>query len=355
MDSAELVHHAYNLLLNRDPDPTGLDHWAKIIQKDGKGAFVSGLLASEEFVRLYPDMPVNTPSDQIYRGYTSSDVELLQKYTILQAKLCKDHFIDGFGQKTPFDCVPFAAGFDLGRLTFPVPDDGLHAEAAEYVALVDSIERATDTYCAVEIGAGWGPWISLAGVLAKDKFQHVDLVGVEGHPARFELMKRQLAFNGLIPEFLDNVRCKLIQGAAGIGQQYLYFPDADVADMGSAASAEDSQVDYRGEVTGNIKVRSYTLSEILDGLEHVDFLHIDIQGAEYNLVAANLCLLEERVSSMMIATHSRPIEGKLIELLIGAGWHLHREKPCRVNWSLKTPEIAGMTQVDGCQYWKKRV
>ena len=32
---------------------------------------------------------------------------------------------------------------------------------------------------------------------------------------------------------------------------------------------------------------------------------------------------------MMIATHSRPLEGELMVLLNDNGWLLQREKPCR--------------------------
>jgi len=42
--------------------------------------------------------------------------------------------------------------YDLDRLTLPVPDDGFHAEALEYIALIDSIQRAGDSFCAVELG-----------------------------------------------------------------------------------------------------------------------------------------------------------------------------------------------------------
>jgi len=299
-------------------------------------------------------------TQQIYRGYYDIDIEMLRKYVSEKAQIFESFFVDGFGQRTLLECVPFASKFDLDRLTLPVPDDGFHAEALEYIALIDSIQRAGDSFCAVELGAGWAPWISLAGVLARKKnLSKIRLVGVEASPSRFELMRRQLAFNKLRPDskdndtLLDNIHCKLFEGAAGIELEWLYFPDVPVTDMGPATSIENCQVDYRGFQTKNIKVKAYTIREILVDVEKVDYLHIDIQGSEYEIIAANLALLTERVDGMMIATHSRVIEGKLIELLYDNGWYLHREKPCIVDWHSDAPTITGMTTLDGCQYWRR--
>ena len=56
---------------------------------------------------------------------------------------------------------------------------------------------------------------------------------------------------------------------------------------------------------------------------------------------------------MMIGTHSRVIEGALIELLYANGWTLELEKPCRVVWSEHPVSQEAMTEVDGCQYWRR--
>ena len=99
------------------------------------------------------------------------------------ASLAGDHYIDGFGVKTLFDCVPFASpdALNLARLEHPIPDDGFHAEGIEYVALLDAIERfATDgSFVAVEAGAGWGPWLAMAGVVCRNRE-----VGNSAHRAR---------------------------------------------------------------------------------------------------------------------------------------------------------------------------
>jgi hypothetical protein len=295
---------------------------------------------------------------QIYAGYRPEHQALLRSMVVREAEIGADRFIDGFGQVTLFSCVPFSSAFDTERLTMPVPDDGFHAEAPEYVAVADSVRRAGSRYCIAELGAAWGPWIGLGGVMARNRgVKEIELIGVEALPARFELMCRHLAVNSLRPEegnetTLGAVTCRLVAGAATAARTEVWFPDAAITDLGSAISDSDSGRDYRGRRVHNLRVEGYPLSEILRDAR-VDLLHVDVQGAELELVRANLDLLARQVSGMMIATHSRVIEGGLIELLYERGWQLELEKPCRVAWRPQPPSQEAMTELDGCQYWRR--
>ena len=68
---------------------------------------------------------------------------MLHRHAVGPASLESDHYIDGFGVKTLYACVPFDSpdALNLSRLEHPIPDDGFHAEGIEYVALLDAIER----------------------------------------------------------------------------------------------------------------------------------------------------------------------------------------------------------------------
>jgi hypothetical protein len=295
---------------------------------------------------------------QIYAGYRPEHETLLRSMVVREAELGSDRFTDGFGQVTLFSCVPFSSEFDLERLTLPLPDDGFHAEAPEYIAVADSVKRAGASYRIAELGAAWGPWVGLGGVLARNRgVKEIDLIGVEALPARFELLRRHLAVNGLRPADGDEttlgaVTCRLLGGAATPTRTEVWFPDVPVTDLGPAISESESGRDYRGKRVHNLRVEGYPLSEILRDA-HVDLLHVDVQGAELELVRANVELLANQVSGLMIATHSRVIEGALIELLYENGWQLELEKPCRVAWRAQPPSQEAMTEVDGCQYWRR--
>jgi hypothetical protein len=122
--------------------------------------------------------------------------------------------------------------------------------------------------------------------------------------------------------------------------------------MGAAAVEQGADRDYLGRILNKTSVDGFTLKEILDDAI-VDLLHIDIQGAEFDVVDSSIDILDSQVKSMMIGTHSRTIEGKLIELLYKHGWYLHREKPCRVEWGRGPVSLEAMTVTDGCQYWRR--
>jgi len=311
---------------------------------------------------------------QIYTGYEEEDLRIIRKFATFAASMGADHYTDGFGVKTLYDCIapyvnlgtpePGQPGnlgkLDPQRLAFPVPDDGFHAEAIEYVALTDALNRSLgrDSFCAVEIGAGWAPWITAAGVIARRRgIKKISLIGVEASSRRFALMCRHLETNGLRPPGAtgedaqhENVFSRLFSGAIWTHDGVIWFPESDVADMGAAASTSNDVTDYRGAKSDHKSTPCRKLETLLQDLGAVDFMHIDIQGAELELLLDQIEWVSRNVRTMMIATHSRTIEGKLIELLFDHGWQLHREKPCRVDWH-KNCSLVGRTIADGSQYW----
>lgn len=299
---------------------------------------------------------------QVYTGYEEQDLPVLKEFLTFEASTGTDHYTDGFGVKTLYDCVPFVKpqALDIRRLELPVPDDGFHAEAIEYVAVTDALHRSIgrESFCAVEIGAGWAPWITAVGVIGRHRgIRELRLVGVEASAPRFALMRRHLETNGLrSPDYLGedaqhgNIFTRLFCGAVWTHDGTVWFPESDVSDMGAAASTGKESVDYRGAQFAHAPIPCRKLATLLGDLGNINFMHMDIQGAEFELLQGEVDWLSTYVKTLMVATHSRPIEGKLIELLYSNGWRLHREKPCRVDWS-RDCSLTGKTTVDGSQYW----
>lgn len=314
--------------------------------------------------------PIASSALQLYPGYQPQDVSLVQSLLVGSATPLANGYIDGFGVKTLHACVPFAdsKSLDFGRLSLPFPDDGFHAEAIEYVAMADSITRASKTesslskssFCAVEIGAGWGPWMAACGVIARRLgFEAIQLVGVEASTQRFDLMRQHLLANQLpaptsaagdIRE--GEISVRLFNGAVWVSDGNIWFPESEVTDMGSAAAEQAARVDYRGTRARHRAVPCQRLETLLSDISRVDFMHIDIQGAEFDVVNCSIDWLGDHVACLMAATHSRVIEGRLIDLMFKKGWELYREKPCQVNWT-KTGDLdlTGRTWIDGGQYW----
>lgn len=305
-----------------------------------------------------------TPSEfQTYRGYAFEDIAILKKYAQHKAQITGHYFVDGFGVKTLFACIPFQdpAKLNVERLALPLPDDGFHAEAAEYVALADAINRSVGQkrFCAVEIGAGWGPWIAAAGVLARSlQMEEIYLVGVEASNERFALMQRHLASNALRPNEagegeakLGRVSTKLYKGAVWTHDGLVDFPETGVLDMGAAVLCHTQAIDYRDIAVSLKETPCQRLNTMLNDCGVIDFMHMDIQGAELTLIKDQIDWISQHVKALMVATHSRSIEGELIEFMFMHGWQLHREKPCRANWYQHQSQVLAKTFLDGSQYW----
>jgi len=304
-------------------------------------------------------MPVAVPPEatsplQIYAGYQDEDIERITRAACATASLEADHYVDGFGVKTRFACVPFASpdALNLARLQHPIPDDGFHAEGIEYVALLDAIERfATDgSFVAVEAGAGWGPWLAMAGVVCRRRgVEHIRLIGLEASPERFALMRRHLDFNQL--DHQHGLAVDLFEGAVWSHDGVIHFLESAVEDMGAAACTDITDTDYRGQAVATREVPCTRLPTLVGEGQKVDFLHIDVQGAEGEVITSHLDWLDQHARSMMIATHSRPLEGELMVVLNDNGWLLQREKPCRFNAGNAMRDWCGATTADGSQYW----
>ena len=87
-------------------------------------------------------------------------------------------------------------------------------------------------------------------------------------------------------------------------------------------------------------------------LEHVDFLHAELQGSELPLLLNRSFVptLREKVRLVLLATHSRKIEGVALRVLSKAGWELINERPVPFFHS-DNLNPTSWTIVDGGHVW----
>ncbi|QMT61590.1 FkbM family methyltransferase [Legionella sp. PC997] len=296
--------------------------------------------------------------NQIYLGYTFEDLKRLEKYQA-NSELEKGFYTDYFGIKTDlsfFSITNTHHEQTLGRLPFPC--DTLHAEALEYIATVKAVETAKNQFVCIELGAGYGPWLVFAAKIARQNgIADITLVGVEADKERIALMKAHFIKNGL-PTWEENVikpenqiitRC--IYGGISESKEPLFYGANGIGDWGGAVSNNSSAEDYRGYELPKQQVPSYTIEDILNDFNHVDYVHIDIQGGEFKSLEHSIASINKKVRFMLIATHSRRIEGELLELFIQNKWSLLHEKPCKFDFNPKLYNLTGMTTLDGIQVW----
>lgn len=287
--------------------------------------------------------------EDFFGGWEESDIALFEKYAF-SASAAPGKITDFMGIRTTTAFHPWATEFDNRVISdLPFPDDQIRAEAIEYYALFDSLENASSSsFSMAEIGSSYAPW-TCAGAVCATRTGRTDvrLSAVEASSFLFNLIPVHLLENGLDPKAV-----RLINGACAAKRAKIFFPKVTSAgDNGGQAQAESSGKDYLNRAVELEEVEAYPLTELLpEGL--VDLIHMDVQGHEVNVIEPAMPVLNKRVRSMFVGTHSRKIEGQLIDLFHANGWNLIRERPTRFNYSQDLADSIAWTTRDGGQYWR---
>lgn len=323
------------------------------------------LLASEAVPDLSPRVLAaleskRTATNDFFGGWDESDVEFLAGWAPDPSGLLpmQGVIIDWFGGRTSLDNHAWlqapADGVVVADL--PIPDDQIHAETIEYVALLKSVERARGhgtSFTMFELGASYAPWC-VTGALAARRagFDAIHLCAVEASGQAIERIDRHVRLNGL--NDVSGITWKVVHAAVSDHGGVLYFPRVDTsADNGAQATRSRARVDYRGLKVDYDEVTAVTFDELSAGHRRVDYVHLDLQGAEEALLGdeAFLSGITKRVSAMLLATQSRLVEGLALRALSSRGWRLVRERPTMFVPNGRTSDINGWTTRDGAQFW----
>lgn len=177
------------------------------------------------------------------------------------------------------------------------------------------------------------------------------MVGVEADDRHFSWLREHLANNGFDPD-----AHRLLNGVIGTQDGDAFFPALDSEyDWGGAAvytKIGDHGIDCRGREFHYVRKPAYSIKRALDGITTLDLVHVDIQGAEKDVIPSALDVLTQKVRWLVIGTHSRIIEGVLFDVLSRNGWKLENEKPCAFHISEVEPISEKHTRVDGAQVWQ---
>lgn len=231
--------------------------------------------------------------------------------------------------------------------TRPLGDDNIF----DWLVLLEAVVEAKGEFTMAALGAGWGRWLVAASFAVK-QFSNVPvhLIGVEAEPTHFGWMAEHFRDNGIDPGDHD-----LIEAAASATRGHAWFyvgkPDAwygqaivrDALLNGAVAGAEG---DYGGEKAR--VVRTIDLTELLSRRDRIDYLHMDIQGAELEFLSGAPALLHDKVKRVLIGTHSHEIEEGLRSLFGALGWRCQYD--VAMNERVRVDET--IVEVgDGAQAW----
>ncbi len=255
--------------------------------------------------------------------------------------------------------------------TPPIPAN-FHASQLEWAGTLRSALQTERTFVAIELGAGWCPWL-LAGAVAAERCgaEELKLCGVEACSGHVEYARQHFLDNPL-----ESAHVELLHGIAGVRDGYEKFPDVDnpAGNWGAAAfiagsvGHQETQARYSGVRrlarlvrAGSLRawqclpgqspgkrLRSYALSPLIEQHDWVDLLHVDIQGHEFDVLNAAIEQLCQRVKRIVIGTHSESLATQLRKLLESRDWLLEAEEACQVSRSRGKESLL----IDGCQVWR---
>lgn len=336
---AEVIESVFKEFLGREPsssvvvdlskDPFSVSHILNVVllsseyqnnKKEGPFYYYNSMVDVEEIIRRHAAPDVR-PEPGLLVNFLG--VKIHPKYF-------PDHLTGMAGQ---VEAVPIPANW--------------HADMAEWAAALRAVDLARDTFTVAELGCGWGCWINNTGVAARTAGLKVALVGVEGDEGHVQFAQECCAANGFAPDQLTIHRgiaaaksgVALFPSAKSSGQNYALEPifGADPQQLKAAQDSGDYDV-----------LEMIPLGEVIGKHKKLDLLHIDIQGGELDLINNSLDVLRQGVAYMVIGTHSREIDGLLVDCLVRDGWRLEVERPSFITLTTDGPEV----NTDGVQGWR---
>ncbi len=228
----------------------------------------------------------------------------------------------------------------------PIPANW-HADIAEWGAALRAVDLARGSFTVAELGCGWGCWMNNTGVAARRAGLDVHLIGVEGDEGHAAFAREACAANGFAPD-----QVTIHRGIAAAQGGFALFPRQEQSGVSwglepiFAATEEQRRSATQSGLYDELEM--IPLDAVIGAHARLDLLHVDIQGGEADLIAGSLPVLRERVAYLVIGTHSRPIEGRIMDTLLTAGWQIEMERPAIFSVVQGRPQIT----VDGVQGWR---
>ena len=270
---------------------------------------------------------------------------LVRRYEVANPTPHPDCLTNYLGVHIPTKIFPPALAGREGEVEGPPVPSNWHADIAEFAAALRAVDTSGSTFRVLELGCGWGCWMNITGVAARNTGRAVHVVGIEGDEGHVAFANETLALNGF-----DETNSKVVHGIAGPETGKALFPRQDHAGgtWGLEPVFNPSKWDLRKLRRSHQTLDVHTLESLGEG-ETFDLLHIDIQGGEFDFVESCLADIEAHVRFMVIGTHSRTIEGQLMDLLLERGWVLEIDRPAIYSRDEKGGCVLA---IDGVHGWR---
>jgi FkbM family methyltransferase len=318
---SEAVYWAYRLILGREPESDkAVEYHVNSLPLPEIDEVRQRFLSSPEFTKTDP------------RGSSLDWGEF--RYPNPQPRE-PGFYRDAIGIRTRLSFLPPA----YDQFSGAIPGDfGLEIlpihERIELDAMLTAGHQMNEKFTVVEMGAGWGPWISMGARMAERKGLPYRLVAVEASADHLAFLRAHIDDNEI-----DPACCRIVHGAIGAVDGAVRFPKltgrTDDYGVGVGHASEEFE-----------EVAAYSITTLLKDEPIVNVLHCDIQGAEADAFETSVEAVNSNVRCAIIGTHGRSIEERLHTIFTKAGWSMERDKPCGVTLG-RSVNLA----YDGVQVW----
>lgn len=281
-----------------------------------------------------------------YNSSIGDLTKLIRKYAVSELAPTPGFITNAFGVKINPKHLPQVLAGREGVEPLPIPANW-HADIAEFGGALRAVDLAKESFTVVELGCGWGCWLNITGVVARRKGLRVQLIGVEGDIGHVRFAKESLTENG----FSEN-EFTIHHGMASAENGLALFPKQEQAGVNWGLEAIfDLCIEKTKEIlkTGKYEqLRKLPLQSVLpESCDHIDLLHVDIQGAEIPLIPHSIDFLNNKVAMVLVGTHCKKIEATLFDSFLEAAWVLEVERPAVLSIGRSI-----QTLVDGVQLWR---
>lgn len=216
--------------------------------------------------------------------------------------LCEEQMIDPAAPRTPERYIP-------GGQPLQCTGDGYF----DLIAVLRSAEEAKDRFTMIELGAGYGYWISQGALAARNRGLPFHLTGVEAEPTHYEMMLRHLRNNGVDPA--DHA---ILHAAVTMTGEPAWFQTGKPHEWWGQEVIAHPENYTPPENSGLTQVPGVSLARLLEPHARVDLVHMDVQGLERDVLGSAFAQMNAKVRRVIVGTHNSWVEGSIRELM--ADW-----------------------------------
>jgi len=217
-------------------------------------------------------------------------------------------------------------------------------EYFEWIDLLESVLSADKVFTMIELGAGYGRWITNGAKASLIYNKDYNLTGVEAEPSHFIMMKDHIQSN--LQQF-DNIT--LIEAAVSDNPNDVLFITGHPEDWYGQSIVKHSNFKMQDFPDTKVNVvKAITLEEILKKERVIDLIDIDIQGYEFKVLDSSKEYLNNFVKKIHIGTHSAEIEESLRYLFDNMGWFKKYDFECN---KYNITDFGEIHFQDGIQTW----